>query len=135
MNTPENKISKFGTKFLYLTGTLSCLLLPLLFIFQQYDKWNPFRLRGKEFLAFYILLLLFCHLTRRLEHTFIRNAIRESLWGRLLVVLILIIGLARLVQGVYNAKPVGYLVLLLVLHLILMALPKRETNESVKPSS
>jgi hypothetical protein len=132
MNTTKNKISQSGTKFLYLTGTLSCLLLPLLFIYLQYYKANPFRLKGKEFLAFYILLLLICHLTRRLERTFIREHIRERLWGRLLVVLILATGIARLIQGIYNAQPVGYLVLLLLLHLLLTALYKRDTNQRLK---
>lgn len=135
MNTTKNKISQSGTKFLYLAGTLSCLLLPLLFILQQYDKWNPFRLSGKAFLVFYILLLLLCHLARRLERTFIREAIRERFWGRLLIVLILVTGIARLIQGIYNAKPVGYLVLLLLFHLFLTALYKGGTNQRQKSLS
>ncbi len=117
-NTPNNK-----TRTRYRFATLAAIFLPLLFIHLQYDRWNPFRLKGPGFLAFYSLLLLCTH---SLRYTMQRRTTRshgQALWRKGLFIVVLVTGLARLLQGIYNTKPVGYLVLLLALHLILLLLP------------
>ncbi|PSK92513.1 hypothetical protein [Taibaiella chishuiensis] len=125
MNPMQNKHPGQTATWLYGSATLACILAPLAFIHQQYDRWNPFRLSGKHFLVFYALLLLLNHGLPYLERLFVPPAHRQILWTRVLSLLVLATGLARLIQGIYNAKPVGYLVVLLGLHLILLAISLR----------
>ena len=120
MKTQNNKQSLRSTGLFYLLGIAGCGILPLLYIHLQYDRWNPFQLNGKKFLVFYILLLLLCHTARVLDRITIREINRPRFWSRLLPAVILLTGLARLVQGIYHAKPVGFLILLILLHLTLL---------------
>jgi len=83
----------------YLAAALT-LALPFLYI----KTWNPFSLNGPHFLVFYILLSLVVYIfpvTRKLSF------------------ILLILGIARIIQGLYNEKPVLYLLLLVILNIIL----------------
>ncbi|SIN66062.1 hypothetical protein [Chitinophaga niabensis] len=83
----------------YLAATLA-LTLPFLYL----HTWNPFSVNGPHFLSFYILLSLVVYVfpvTRKLSFV------------------LLILGIARIIQGLYNGKPVLYLLLLVVLNIIL----------------
>ena len=117
-NTPRYKIIT-----LHCFASLACILLPLLLIHLQYDRWNPFRLKGPGFLVFYSVLLLCTHTRRFTTRRAVTGSHKQALWIKGLYLLVLVTGLARLLQGMYNGKPVGYLVLLLALHLVLLPLP------------
>lgn len=83
----------------YLAAALM-LTLPFGYI----HTWNPFSVNGPHFLVFYMLLSLIVYLfpvTRKLSFV------------------LLILGLARIIQGLYNERPVLYLLLLVILNIIL----------------
>lgn len=85
--------------FQYLAAALT-LTLPFCYI----HTWNPFSVSGPHFLKFYILLSLIVYLfpvTRKLSF------------------LLLILGITRIMQGLYNEKPVLYLLFLVILNIIL----------------
>lgn len=98
----------------YLAAALT-LILPFLYI----QTWNPFSINGPHFLGFYILLSLVIYLDMVLFPV-IRKV---SVAGLILI----IPGIARIIQGLYNEKPVLYLVLLVVLNLIILASMKLRT--------
>lgn len=122
MKTQNNKQSFRSVALFYLLGMACCSLLPLLYIHQQYDRWNPYRLNGKKFLVFYIMVLLLCHAARVLERIITPETYRLRFWSRILPTAVLLTGLTRLIQGISNAKPVGFLILLLLLHLVVNAM-------------
>ena len=96
--------------FQYLAAAL-ILTLPFCYI----HTWNPFSVNGPHFLSFYILLSLIVYLfpvTRKLSF------------------LLLILGIARIIQGLCNDKPVLYLVLLVVLNIIISGTAKLHTYEN-----
>lgn len=77
--------------------------LPFFYI----HTWNPFSVNGPRFLAFYILVTLIVYLvpvTRK----------PSVVW-----LLLIIPGIARIIQGLYNGKPVLYLGLLVILNIVL----------------
>ena len=94
--------------------TASCL--PFFYI----RHWHPFLLNGPAFIRFFLVLLLTIHLTAcwlLCGNTMDRPA---TLTARLLLLLPMLLGLARLLQSAGHDHPVLYLVLLMTLHYGLM---------------
>ncbi len=94
----------------YLAAALT-LALPFGYI----KTWNPFSINGPHFLVFYILLSLVVYafpVTRKFSFV------------------LLILGIARIIQGLCNDKPVLYLVLLVVLNIIISGTAKLHTYEN-----
>ncbi|NML38999.1 hypothetical protein HHL17_17485 [Chitinophaga sp. G-6-1-13] len=84
----------------------------LIFLHFSYHHLNPFHLAGKQFLGFYSLLILATLgniLLLRRQYPHLASQVN---------VFCLLLGIARLIQGVYHHKPVGYLILLLLLPII-----------------
>ncbi|RPE08981.1 hypothetical protein EGT74_18385 [Chitinophaga lutea] len=94
--------------------TLPALVIPFLFL----QGPNPFHLTGPAFLHFYLTLLLATHTAVFLLRRYVKGKQATPFTGCLMGIT-LFTGLARLVQGLSHAKPVGYLLLLIVLHLVL----------------
>ncbi|SKA45779.1 hypothetical protein SAMN04488128_10798 [Chitinophaga eiseniae] len=110
------------TSYLLLTASGAAVLTFLHFV---YHRFNPFHLAGKQFLGFYSLLLLFA----------LGNVL--LLWRQyprmagLVNGFCLLLGIARLIQGMYHHKPVGYLMLLLMFPVIIaFALKSSADNPS-----
>ena len=94
--------------------TLPALIIPFLFL----QHPNPFHLAGPAFLHFYMFLLLSVHTAVFLLSVSVKGK-QAVPFTRSLLYITLFVGLARLMQGLHHAKPVGYLVLLMALHLVL----------------
>jgi len=105
---------------LYLIAGLA-LLLPFLYI----HTWNPFSVKGPLFLSFYMLLMLIVYADIVLLNWYLTGKGDTLRYAGLITGAILVLGVARVIQGLYNAKPVGYLVLLLLLHLAISGLMGR----------
>lgn len=89
--------------------------LPFLYIYHVTLQWNPFAINGKKFLVFYgsgIIVGYFSLLLSR-KFSFFSFFLRE--W----TIVLLLAGVARLCQGLYHHKPVGYLLLLMISLLLL----------------
>ncbi|QJB30982.1 hypothetical protein HF324_06210 [Chitinophaga oryzae] len=98
------------TSYLILTASGAVILAFLRF---SYHRFNPFHLAGKQFLGFYSLLLLFTLgnvLLLRRQYPRMAGAVNGFC---------LLLGIARLIQGMYHHKPVGYLMLLLMFPVII----------------
>jgi hypothetical protein len=93
---------------------------PFWYVHQVSGQWNPFAINGKQFLSFYgyAVMLAYAPVLLWRDHRFfplIKGVVR----------CLLIVGAARLCQGGYNGKPVGYLVLLMMGVLVLWLWTKR----------
>jgi hypothetical protein len=87
---------------------------PFLYVHHVTMQWNPFAVNGKKFLVFYsmgIAVAGFTGLLFRYAGFF--------LFLRGWIIVLLAAGVARLCQGLYYHKPVGYLLLLMLCLLIL----------------
>lgn len=88
------------------------LLLPFIYI----HTWNPFSIKGPLFLKFYMLLMLI---------VYAGIILLKGKHAGLIIGITLMLAVARIIQGLYHAKPVGYLVLLVLLHLAISGLMSR----------
>lgn len=112
-------IPTWGYLFLLIT-----ILAPLLYVHAATAQWNPFAIKGPLFIRFYGIYLgssCLAVLIPRLLHSPERFYVPLK-W---LFIFALAIGLARLCQGIYHHKPVGYLVLMLLGEGVLWILGKR----------
>ncbi|WP_147243611.1 hypothetical protein [Chitinophaga flava] len=99
-----------------------CGLSILFFLHFHYQRWNPFMLTGPQFLIFYILLIIATGTNILLAWQ------RQPAFARRLNAGCLLIGIARMIQGLYHHKPVGFLLLLLLLPMI-TAFTLRQDNK------
>lgn len=97
------------TSYLLLAASGAAILIFLNF---YYHRLNPFHLAGKQFLGFYSLLIL-----ATLGNILLLRQQYPRLAGQINV-FCLLLGIARLIQGAYHHKPVGYLILLLLFPII-----------------
>lgn len=88
---------------------------PFLYVYHVTLQWNPFAINGKKFLAFYGIGIA----TGSAAVLLLRNYLRFFPLLKGWVLVLLAVGLARLCQGLYYHKPVGYLLLLMMSLLIL----------------
>jgi len=90
----------------------ACVAAIFIFLNFFYHRLNPFHLAGKQFLGFYSLLILVTLgnvLLLRQQHPRLASQVN---------IFCLLLGIARLIQGVYHHKPVGFLLLLLLFPII-----------------
>lgn len=105
----HNKIPYYWLLILFFAGGL----FPLLYVNLVTAQWNPFAMNGQHFIRFYLLctggsyfvLLLVGYIHRPVVFPVFIQWLLAGIW---------VSGLVRLGQGMYHAKPVGYLVLLLL---------------------
>lgn len=87
-------------------STAITLGLPFFYI----HTWNPFSVNGPHFLVFYILLSILFYVDMLLFPMIRTPAV---IW-----IILILPGIARIIQGLYNEKPVMYLVILVFLNVI-----------------
>jgi len=76
---------------------------------------NPIILKGPDFLKFYLILVLGFYAS-----VFILNSLRETISGTTFYFtgFIFLLGIIKLVRGIMLGKPVGFLVMILILECI-----------------
>ena len=97
------------TRWLYLLA-VPVFLLPLLYVYQTTGQGNPFAINGRHFLRYYGYGVI---------PVLLRQDIGLLPFMKGVVMTLLIVGVIRLCQGVFNGKPVGYLFFLLISLLVL----------------
>jgi hypothetical protein len=90
--------------------------IPFVITALQYKQLNPYSLSGRQFLVFFIChsLISYCCLI------IWKKSNRRGLFlTQVIICCSMLIGLLRMAQGIENHKPVGYLMVLLVLNSII----------------
>lgn len=116
------------TKWLLLAASV---LVPVLFILAQFHQWFPFRLNGRQFLAYYSI-----HMISGIAATYLHPLLYQNSDNRksipslvpCLAITGLVLAIARIIQGLYHSKPVLYLVLLTIIYLILLVYRSANRN-------
>ncbi|NLR56803.1 hypothetical protein HGH93_01730 [Chitinophaga polysaccharea] len=124
----HNKIPYYWLLIIFFLGGV----LPLLYVNLVTAQWNPFAMNGHHFIRFYLLCTGGSYLSL-LVTGYVHRPVVYPVFICWWLGGIFIIGLARLGQGMYHGKAVGYLVMLLLGQLIcwrlgMTFLIKKETD-------
>ncbi|PTT37413.1 hypothetical protein DBR28_09855 [Chryseobacterium sp. HMWF028] len=76
-----------------------------------HQTFNPIILKGPDFLKFYLILILGFYVS-----IFILNSLKETISGTTLYFagLIFLLGIIKLIRGVMLGKPIGFLIMILI---------------------
>ena len=136
MNPPDNQFPEerdnAGLPGMLLVMLIVFLLIPFAGMYLFADTLNPFDLTGKPFLLFYTVLSIIAYgIAYALQitgHAQLKNAswpvgneTIPAVWkvARWIVTATILLGVARLVRGIYLGRPVIFLCLMLLAHAIL----------------
>ncbi|ROH96033.1 DUF2207 domain-containing protein [Chryseobacterium daecheongense] len=77
----------------------------------EHHMYNPILLKGPDFLAFYLILIITFYLS-----IFMLRLIKESISGvtSFFMILILGVGIVKLIRGLMLGKPIGFLIIILI---------------------
>ncbi|MCS4227077.1 cytochrome b subunit of formate dehydrogenase [Sphingobacterium sp. BIGb0165] len=103
-------------KILFHSATIAISMIWLVINHQTY---NPFSLKGPEFLKFYLILLSGFYLSV-FSFNYLRQTISNTTFYFMIV--ILVSGVIKITIGLFLGKPVGYLIILLIIQFIAMNL-------------
>lgn len=83
----------------------------LYWLITEHHTYNPFSLKGPDFLEFYLILLVIFYGT-----VFMLKFSKESISKAtfFFMILILITGIIKWIKGVMLGKPIGYLTIILI---------------------
>ncbi|RYZ15669.1 MAG: hypothetical protein EOP49_52735 [Sphingobacteriales bacterium] len=109
-----------NTKTTTVMMALAALVLPVLYSGINSGHWFPYELAGKPFLAFFLAFMLTGYTMLALERKLRQPMQNQSLLAGMLMVCTLIISATRIAQGISNHRPVSYLVMLTLIHLLLL---------------
>lgn len=103
--------------WLYLLA-VPAFLLPLVYVYHATGQWNPFAINGRHFLWCYGYGVIMGYAAVILP-VLLRRDTGLFPFMKGVVMTLLIVGVIRLCQGLFNGKPVGYLFCLLISLLVL----------------
>ncbi len=95
------------------------VVISFLWLVTQCQTFNPITLKGPDFLKFYLILVLGFYLS-----IFILRLFGEKVSQTTFYFLMLIgsLGIVKLIRGIMLGKPIGFLIMILILELIVMFL-------------
>lgn len=91
--------------------------MSLVWLVMNTDTINPIFLKGPDFLKFYLILLFGFY-----SSVFVLRLLKESISKTTFyfMISIFILGIVKLVRGLFLGKPVGFLILILILEFIVI---------------
>lgn len=98
---------------------LASMTISLIWLVIYQQTWNPFSLKGPQFLKFYLILLIGFY-TSVLSLKFLQKSISKTV--RYFMLMILLLGIIKLLKGLYLGKPIGYLTILLMIEVLIISL-------------
>lgn len=88
------------------------VMISVIWLVLTHETYNPISLKGPEFLKFYGMLLLGFYLSVIILKSFKVGPSKITLY---FMIFILMIGIMKLTKGLMIGKPVGYLIVLLII--------------------
>ncbi|RKE57354.1 hypothetical protein DFQ12_2242 [Sphingobacterium detergens] len=95
------------------------IVISMIWLVINHQTYNPFSLKGPEFLKFYLILLSGFYLSV-FSLNYLRQTISKTTFYFMMV--ILFSGMIKITIGLFLGKPIGYLVILLIIQFIAMNL-------------
>lgn len=93
------------------------VFLSMVWLISYNDTYNPIALKGPDFLKFYMILLTGFYLSI-LILKYLNKAVSKTTFY--FMISIFILGIVKLVRGIFLGKPVGFLILILILEFIVI---------------
>jgi len=93
------------------------VIISLIWLVVDKESFNPIFLKGPDFLKFYLILLFGFY-----SSVFVLKFFKESISKTTLyfMISIFILGIVKLIRGIFLEKPVGFLIVILILELIVI---------------
>ena len=106
------------------------VIISMIWLVLTHHIYDPISMKGPEFLKFYLILLLgFYTFTIILQFFKERNSKITSYF----MIFILMIGIVKLIKGLILEKPVGYLIVLLIIQgIVILCQPGSKGNSEHK---
>ena len=97
------------------------VVISLIWLMAEHKTYHPIFMKGPDFLKFYIILLTGIYLS-----VFMLKFVKESVSKTTFyfLILIFIIGVIKLIRGLHLGKPVGYLVIILIIEIAVIFIVK-----------
>ncbi|WP_213277565.1 hypothetical protein [Chryseobacterium indologenes] len=91
------------------------VVISFIWLMAECQTWNPIIIKGPDFLKFYLILVLGFYAS-----VFILNSWREAISKTTLYFtgFIFLLGTIKLIRGIMLGKPVGFLIIILILECI-----------------
>ncbi|MFP3592048.1 hypothetical protein [Chryseobacterium sp. SIMBA_038] len=92
-------------------------IVSLIWLIANKNTFNPISLKGPDFLKFYLILLLGFYAS-----VFLLKSLKETVSKTTFyfMISILVLGIVKLLRGIFLGKPVGFLIMILILEVIVM---------------
>lgn len=92
-------------------------IVSLIWLILNKNTFNPISLKGPDFLKFYLILLLGFYAS-----VFLLKSLKEmvSKTTFYFMISILVLGIVKLIRGIFLGKPIGFLIMILILEVIVM---------------
>ncbi|KPH11771.1 hypothetical protein AMQ68_20595 [Chryseobacterium sp. ERMR1:04] len=81
------------------------------------EIYNPISLKGPDFLKFYLILLLGFYASIFFLKSCNEKVSKTTFY---FIISIFILGIVKLIRGIFLGKPVGFLIMILILEVIVM---------------
>ncbi|MDR6921327.1 MULTISPECIES: hypothetical protein [Chryseobacterium] len=102
----------------------------LIWLYTENQTLNPVMAKGPDFLKFYLILILGTYLVTFFLKRSGETTLKTSLY---FIFFILILGIIKLVRGISLGKPVGFLVMILILEfIVIMVVMSYHVNHKTK---
>ncbi len=98
------------------------LIISLIWLILTGDTFNPFVLKGPDFLRFYLILLFGSYASVLILKISREDFSKVTFYG---MISIFIVGVIKLIRGIVLEKPVGFLMFILIMEFIVLMIIKR----------
>lgn len=106
------------------------VIVSFIWLYILHQTYNPILLKGPDFLKFYLLLLMTLYL---MIFTVNRLKIHNRKISFIFLISILSLGITKLFRGLYLNKPIGYLVMILIIEtIVILIFTKIHFNRKLK---
>lgn len=93
------------------------VIIGWVWLIMNQDTFNPVFLKGPDFLKFYLILLFGFYSSVFVLKSFNENLSKTTFY---FMISIFILGIVKLVRGIFLGKPVGFLILILIFELVVI---------------
>jgi hypothetical protein len=87
----------------------------------EHNTCHPIFLKGPDFLRYYLILLTGIYLSIPILKFFKESVSKTTFY---FLISIFILGLIKLIRGLYLGKPVGYLIMILIIEITVITIVK-----------
>ncbi|MFS4474634.1 hypothetical protein [Chryseobacterium sp. T20] len=93
------------------------IVISLIWLMAVHQTFNPIILKGPDFLRFYLILVLGFYAS-----IFMLNSLKETISGTTFYFagFIFLLGIIKLVRGIMLGKPIGFLIMILIVESIVI---------------